>query len=501
MARDESATTTTSSYATSRRPGSKTLLHYPSDDQHVQAHSRTRVHYFHDEGVGNFHYGERHPMKPHRLTLTNHLVMSYGLHRKMEVFQPRRATDEEIRRFHADDYIDFLKRVTPDNAQTFADSFSRYNIGDDCPIFDGMYDFCRIYTGASIEAARRLCSGAADIAVNWSGGLHHAKKFEASGFCYVNDIVLAILELLRHYPRVLYIDIDIHHGDGVQEAFYTTDRVMTVSFHKYNGDFFPGTGALEETGSGHGKHFALNVPLRDGIDDERYLELFKSVMENVMQSYRPAAIVLQCGADSLGCDRLGCFNLSIAAHGECVRFIKDFKLPTLVLGGGGYTIRNVSRCWTYETSVVVDQRLPDRLPENVYREYFAPDYRLHPRLDGRVENQNTQTYLQEVRVAILERLRYLKGAPSVQMQEIPPDIQGFMEEEEKAEREREQDRHIEPEEATADTVASTRTKADTPGEWYENEADQDADEGHGDDDDARYARPHGKGANAMDVDV
>jgi histone deacetylase 3 len=100
------------------------------------------------------------------------------------------------------------------------------------PVFDGIFDFCSIYTGATLQAAVQLNNKNCDIAINWSGGLHHAKKFEASGFCYVNDIVIGILELLKHHPRVLYIDIDIHHGDGVEEAFYTTDRVMTVSFHK-----------------------------------------------------------------------------------------------------------------------------------------------------------------------------------------------------------------------------------------------------------------------------
>ena len=110
----------------------------------------------------------------------------------------------------------------------------KFNVGEftDCPVFDGLYDFCATYTGCSIDGAIKLNHGLTDIAINWSGGLHHAKKMEASGFCYINDIVLAILELLKYHPRVLYIDIDIHHGDGVEEAFYTTDRVMTVSFHK-----------------------------------------------------------------------------------------------------------------------------------------------------------------------------------------------------------------------------------------------------------------------------
>ena len=116
----------------------------------------------------------------------------------------------------------------------------RYNLGEDCPIFDGLFDFCKLYTGGSVDGAVRLNHGLSDVAINWSGGLHHAKKAEASGFCYINDLVLAILELLKHHPRVVYIDIDIHHGDGVEEAFYLTDRVMTVSFHKHGDGFFPG---------------------------------------------------------------------------------------------------------------------------------------------------------------------------------------------------------------------------------------------------------------------
>ncbi|RKP38799.1 hypothetical protein BJ085DRAFT_42687 [Dimargaris cristalligena] len=391
------------------------------------AHSQPRVSYFFDEQVANYHYGEKHPMKPHRLALTNHLVTSYGLPQYLDVFHTRWATDDEIREFHAADYVEFLQRVTPDNVAQLTKTFSQFNIGDDCPIFSGMYDFCKIYAGASLAAARRLLSGDADICINWSGGLHHAKKSEASGFCYVNDIVLAILQLLRVHPRVLYVDIDIHHGDGVQEAFYHTDRVMTVSFHKYDGEFFPGTGHIDERGNGMGKQFAVNVPLKDGIDDATYVALFKQIMRATIANFDPSAIVLQCGADSLGCDRLGCFNLNISAHGECVRFTKSFGIPLIVLGGGGYTIRNVSRCWTYETSVLLDVDLPNELPPTVYHEFFAPDYQLHPVLSGRIPNQNNAAYLNDVSRTVLEQLRSIQGAPSVQMQEIPPDIQQFLE--------------------------------------------------------------------------
>ncbi|OZJ05063.1 Histone deacetylase 3 [Bifiguratus adelaidae] len=406
-------------------------------------------------------------MKPHRLTLTNHLVINYDLHRKLNMYQPRRATEQEILDFHAADYIDFLKRVTPDNAQSFTKLFQRFNVGDDCPIFDGMYDFCATYAGATIEASRKLINEDTDIAVNWSGGLHHAKKSEASGFCYVNDIVLGILNLLRYFPRILYIDIDIHHGDGVQEAFYTTDRVMTVSFHKYNGEFFPGTGDMKEIGSGLGKYFSVNVPLRDGIDDDSYIWLFKQVMQQVIDTFQPSAIVLQCGADSLGCDRLGVFNLSIEAHGECVRFIKSFRIPLLVLGGGGYTVRNVARCWTYETSILVDTELSNDLPPNAYIEFFAPDYQLHPHLSGKLENQNDKRYLQQVKQAVFEQLRYLQGAPSIQMQEIPPDILGYLEEGD------EERRHGQEDSQAGRDSKDMGGRVEKEGEWYDAEDDQD----------------------------
>uniref|UniRef100_A0A8D3C6Q5 Histone deacetylase 3 n=1 Tax=Scophthalmus maximus TaxID=52904 RepID=A0A8D3C6Q5_SCOMX len=303
-----------------------------------------RTSYFYDPDVGNFHYGAGHPMKPHRLSLTHSLVLHYGLYKKMMVFKPYKASQHDMCRFHSEDYIDFLQKVSPNNMQGFTKSLNTFNVGDDCPVFPGLFEFCSRYTGASLQGATQLNHKICDISINWAGGLHHAKKFEASGFCYVNDIVISILELLKYHPRVLYIDIDIHHGDGVQEAFYLTDRVMTVSFHKYGNYFFPGTGDMYEVGAESGRYYCLNVPLRDGIDDQSYRQLFQPVIKQVVDFYQPTCIVLQCGADSLGCDRLGCFNLSIRGHGECVEFVKSFKIPLLVLGGGGYTVRNVARC-------------------------------------------------------------------------------------------------------------------------------------------------------------
>lgn len=183
----------------------------------------------------------------------------------------------------------------------------------------------------------------------------------------VADIVLGIIELLRFKSRVLYIDIDVHHGDGVEEAFYTTDRVMTVSFHKY-GEYFPGTGELRDIGVGDGKYYAVNIPLRDGINDRTYKSIFEPVIKAVMDYYKPEAVVLQCGGDSLSGDRLGCFNLSMKGHANCVRYVKSFNLPVLVLGGGGYTMRNVARTWAFETGQLVGQEMGPDMPYNDYYE-------------------------------------------------------------------------------------------------------------------------------------
>ncbi|CEH12470.1 histone deacetylase [Ceraceosorus bombacis] len=378
---------------------------------------RDRVTYIHDEDVGNYSYGYGHPMKPHRMRMTHNLVSNYGLHRYMHLVRPRRATREQMTAFHTDEYVDFLQRVTPETVAELTGDGTRFLIGEDCPAFGGLFEFCSISAGGSLSAAHAINDGTADVAINWAGGLHHAKKREASGFCYVNDIVLAILELLRTHLRVLYIDIDIHHGDGVEEAFYTTDRVMTVSFHKF-GDFFPGTGDVRDIGIKKGKGYAVNVPLKDGVGDVEFGGIFRPVLQHIMDWYRPGAVVLQCGADSLAGDKLGCFNLSMRGHAECVRFMQSFGVPLICLGGGGYTVRNVARTWTYETGLMLGKELPEDLPFNEYIQYFGPEYKLDVPPTS-MDNQNTREYLEGLVKKIVENLRCLNPAPSVGMHETP----------------------------------------------------------------------------------
>ncbi|KIW63580.1 histone deacetylase RPD3 [Phialophora macrospora] len=402
----------------------------PVDPPNHKREDKKRVAYFYDSDVGNYAYVSGHPMKPHRIRLAHSLVMNYGLYKKMEIYRAKPASKYEMTQFHTDEYIDFLAKVTPDNMDSYQKEQQKYNVGDDCPVFDGLFEFCGISAGGSMEGAARLNRQKADIAINWAGGLHHAKKSEASGFCYVNDIVLGIIELLRFHKRVLYIDIDVHHGDGVEEAFYTTDRVMTVSFHKY-GEYFPGTGELRDIGVGLGKHYAVNFPLRDGIDDTSYKGIFEPVIRATMEYYQPSAVVLQCGGDSLSGDRLGCFNLSMKGHANCVQFVKSFNLPTLILGGGGYTMRNVARTWAFETGCLVGEHMTANLPYNDYYEYYAPDYELDVR-PSNMDNANSKEYLDKILTQVLENMKRTAHAPSVQMTDVPRDSLGMNDDDEAA---------------------------------------------------------------------
>ncbi|KNG89149.1 histone deacetylase RPD3 [Aspergillus nomiae NRRL 13137] len=366
--------------------------------------SKRRVAYFYDSDVGNFAYVSGHPMKPHRMRMAHSLILNYGLYKKMEIYRAKPATKYEMTRFHSDEYINFLFKVTPDTISKHLTEQVKYNFNDDNPVWDGLSEFCSISAGGSMEAAARLNNRKCDIAINWAGGLHHAKKSEANGFCYVNDIVLGILELLRFHQRVLYIDIDVHHGDGVEEAFYTTDRVMTVSFHQY-GDFFPGTGDIGDIGVHEGKNHSVNVPLRPGMDDVSYGRVFQQVIKGVM--------------DCLSGDRLGSFNLSMRGHANCVNYVKSFNLPTMLVGGGGYTMRNVARTWAFETGVVVGEEVGPELPYDDFYGYYAPDYILDVK-PSNMANQNTDAYLTQVCTKVLENIKKTTTfSPSVQMTDVP----------------------------------------------------------------------------------
>lgn len=178
----------------------------------------------------------------------------------------------------------------------------------------------------------------------------------------------------------MYVDIDVHHGDGVEEAFYENSRVMTLSIHQYDEveKFFPGTGSLDSIGENHGKYSSVNIPLRKGCDDFSFILLFDSIFNKCFEAFRPSVIWIQCGADSLYNDIIGRFKLSTKAHGHAVKTVLSKKVPTVLVGGGGYTIENVSRCWAYEASLAGNVELPEKLPKSLYfYDYYKLDKNLH----------------------------------------------------------------------------------------------------------------------------
>ena len=294
----------------------------------------------------------------------------------------------------------------------------------DIPAFPGFYEHSKLVAGSSLLAAELVAQGRHDVVLNWMGGLHHARKSKASGFCYVNDCVLAIVRLLHTFQRVLYIDIDVHHGDGVEEAFLISNRVMTLSFHQYDpeGNFFPGTGSLNDRGISSGKNYAINVPLKKGCSDQSYDYVFKTVFDKTMERFRPEAIVLQCGADSVVGDIIGAFNLTLEGHSKAFRYVLDKGLPTVCVGGGGYTVENVSRCWTIESALAVGAELPNILPENLEYSSLYSSNILHynpPNIHKIFKDHNSKDYLHKIIETIDKNLKSIEIAPGVSFSDKP----------------------------------------------------------------------------------
>lgn len=174
---------------------------------------------------------------------------------------------------------------------------SLFGLDYDCPIFPELPEYVEFLAGASQISARLLGNDTFDIAIHWDGGRHHAKRSKASGFCYVNDVVLSITELRKYYQRIMYLDLDLHAGDGVESAFLHSKNVLTLSLHRYDPGFFPGTGSLDLIGKGKGKYYALNVPLKKGLTDENFSVLFDHIIQPAFIKFNPDAIVIQCGCD------------------------------------------------------------------------------------------------------------------------------------------------------------------------------------------------------------
>lgn len=306
--------------------------------------------------------GPEHPLDPIRLDLTIRLATELGVLEGVEPLAPVQAPDEEVRRVHVPSYLAAVKSAPE----------SPFGVGhglgtEDNPIFVGMHEASALVCGGSLLAAKEIAEGRADRAVNIAGGLHHAMADHAAGFCVYNDCAVAISWLLDHgFERIAYVDVDVHHGDGVQAAFYGDPRVLTISLHQHPMTLWPGTGWPGEYGKGEGEGYAVNVPLPPGTRDPGWLRAFHAVVPSLLTAFRPQILVTQCGVDTHAEDPLANLGLSVDGHREIYRRLRELAVHTaggkwLAVGGGGYGLfRVVPRSWTHLIATVLDRDVEPR---------------------------------------------------------------------------------------------------------------------------------------------
>ena len=366
--------------------------------------------FIYSDDFARFDYGPGHPLKPFRLKLTYELIRAYGLLSlpDVRVVEAEPAEEEDLLLYHTRDYLDVLKAA---NSGIEMPGAERYGIGPgDNPVFKGVYDWSKLVTGASLQAAELVDSNEVAIAFNISGGLHHALASRASGFCYINDPVIVISSLLKKGRRVAYIDIDAHHGDGVQEAFYGTDKVLTISLHESGRYLFPGTGFEGETGEGEGKGCSVNIPLPPFADDELFVYAFTEVVPLLIERFRPDIVVSQLGVDSFRTDPLAHLNYTTNGFCEVVGKIKELSPRWIALGGGGYEITNVARAWTLAwaimNNVAAPDKLADDLPEAFLKRYLLEGFRSVKLRDAEHQEEGAEKEMmrQEVR-RVVARIR------------------------------------------------------------------------------------------------
>jgi acetoin utilization protein AcuC len=317
-----------------------------------------------DPALLAYDLGGDHPFNPLRLELTIALATQLGVLNDVELLRPEPADEAELERVHEVSYVSAVRQApmvgwdvghglgTPDN-----------------PVFAQMHEATSLVVGASLLAASKIASGSANRAVNISGGLHHAMRDHASGFCVYNDCAVAISWLLDNgVDRVAYIDVDVHHGDGVQAAFYNDPRVLTISMHQSPLTLWPGTGKVTELGGPGAEGTSVNIPLPPHTRDPAWLRAFHAVVPSLLKEFRPDVLITQCGVDTHEEDPLADLWLSVDGHREIYRVLRSLAEKHaggkwLALGGGGYQLlRVVPRSWTHLIATVLDRDVDPETP-------------------------------------------------------------------------------------------------------------------------------------------
>lgn len=311
----------------------------------------------------SYDFGPQHPLKPVRLERT--MAVLEACVPGLEFLDPGLGDVDDVLRVHSEGLVEVVRQmgdgrdVGPEVEWSFG--FSKH----DTPPFKGMFDASLAYCAGSAAAARAVRDGA-KLAFNMAGGLHHAKRSRANGFCVFSDNSIAAEIMREKFDRVLYVDIDLHHGDGPEAIFDEVFEVATLSIHETGRTLYPGTGFVTDTGAA-GTSF--NVPLEPYTTGDTWLWAFAEALPMVVDWFKPEAVVLQCGCDPQTDDPLGHLDVSVQAWLGAVELVRDLELPTVVTGGGGYAMHNVPRMWAACVLTMCGMEVPERMPEGIPAEW------------------------------------------------------------------------------------------------------------------------------------
>jgi acetoin utilization protein AcuC len=318
---------------------------YPTRPSHRAGMNDKRLTFVYAPAIEGLHYPPDCPFKTQRATLARSKIISFGLLGSpgREEVAARKATWSELNQIHNTAYLGELERAAAGDLT--AEGFRMGLGGPDTPVFADMYEYGTWAAGAGVVAADYLLEKRADITFNLLGGFHHAMPGRAGGFCYLNDVALACNHLTLADKRVLYLDVDAHHGDGVQEIFYGRNDVFTISMHESGKTLFPWGGFENEIGRGAGLGYNANIPLPAGTYDDAFLRAFDRAVVPLIRAYEPDVIVLELGMDTLAGDPLTHLQMTNNIVVDVLERLMEFQRPLLVAGGGGYHVENTVRAW------------------------------------------------------------------------------------------------------------------------------------------------------------
>ena len=348
--------------------------------------------FIYSDELANFEYSPTHPFRPVRARLTLDLCRRYDLIERpwIQTAKPAPLDFDNLAEFHDPAYLKMLKdldsasvatELWPDLVScggrdflTVDPKILRFGLGtEDNPIFSGMYDYSALTAGATFLGAKMLAEGKIQVAFNPLGGFHHAGRDHAEGFCYVNDIAIAIQFLLKAGIRVAFIDIDAHHCNGVQDAFYRDPRVLVISFHENGRDLYPWSGFENEIGEGEGKGYTVNIPLPQNTDDDAFIRAFSEIVPPLLRSFSPDLVIGELGADTHISDPLTHLSMTNVGYCEAVKRLKELSPRLLGLGGGGYDVYKTARSWTLAWGILNDLEPRDEYVGLVGGMMFGPE--------------------------------------------------------------------------------------------------------------------------------